>query len=302
MLLSRKSLTPRRCLYLALLFCCLVLLAAAHWLWLAHLPIRQLWMPSGIAELLVFLIILVTLVFTQMVDLPKPIYLLLTLGFSLWVMSAGVDVMDEITRQPLWLATWGEDMVRVVGMAITALGFFRLLEHFVRVQGQLEQLAHFDPLTQLGNRRFFQMQAERMQDEGLSLLMLDLDHFKAVNDNLGHSAGDAVLRDLGALLGRSSAPGYPVRLGGEEFAVLLPAMAEDELLHYAEALRLAVAKRLAPQLELTVSIGAATLLPGEGLDGLLSRTDKALYMAKHGGRNQVALAQREEPPLWRQGR
>lgn len=168
---------------------------------------------------------------------------------------------------------------------------------------QVKIQADRDGLTKIGNRRSFE---ERLADEAarhgrydlpLSLILVDLDHFKAVNDTHGHPAGDAVLRDMAALLGeglRSS--DYPARYGGEEFAVILPHTGREQAAFLAERLRQRVAERVfrvgmsKPGLNITVSVGVASLAPGGTSEDLVLLADQALYLAKHNGRNSVVLA------------
>jgi len=162
-----------------------------------------------------------------------------------------------------------------------------------------------DPLTGLPNRRAFE---ERL-DETLAragagrwsfcLLLLDLDHFKSVNDRHGHLAGDAVLRRLAELLRAWARPhDWLARLGGEEFAALLPATPMEEALAHAEALRRAVAGEVfplgqeGPGLTVTLSAGIAQHRQGEAGEALLGRADAALYAAKRQGRDRVVT----DPP------
>ena len=171
-----------------------------------------------------------------------------------------------------------------------------------------------DPLTGLYNRRYFMELAHRehrqalREGASLAILMLDLDHFKRVNDTYGHLVGDQALRAV-ALLCQDHLRQTDIigRYGGEEFIVLLPATrihAEDIAHRIAERLRRAIASTpiRTPQGEvrLTVSIGAATLSEaGEALDVLIQRADQALYLAKQQGRNRVVVwseAQRALPP------
>jgi two-component system cell cycle response regulator len=165
-----------------------------------------------------------------------------------------------------------------------------------------EQLATVDQLTGCLNRRALQEKLELELDRAqryafsLTILLLDLDRFKHINDTRGHLAGDAVLRQVGALL-REEVRSVDIagRYGGEEFVVGLPNTAEDGGLVFAERLRQRVADHPfaigQETLRVTVSIGVAAF-PGEGLQSLvdlLSRADTALYRAKHDGRNLVRL-------------
>ncbi|WP_341503855.1 diguanylate cyclase [Gallaecimonas sp. GXIMD4217] len=165
---------------------------------------------------------------------------------------------------------------------------------------ELERLARTDPLTDLMNRRAFLEAGDRefalslRQKHPLSLIMVDLDHFKDINDNHGHPAGDRVLQQVADLLREhvreSDACG---RLGGEEFALLLPETASSAALHLAQRLRQALAETPMTledgrQLKVTMSLGVVERLPGERCFGaLLSRADNHLYRAKALGRDQV---------------
>lgn len=166
-------------------------------------------------------------------------------------------------------------------------------------EAQLRRLALTDSLTGLSNRRhFFDRGAQELRraaryDRPLAMLMLDIDHFKAVNDRYGHEAGDTVLRDLAQRLrGALRDSDLVGRIGGEEFAALLPETTAEEAVVLAERLRAAVAEApLGPGLAITASLGVAAAVPAEeeGVDPVLRRADAALYRAKAAGRNQVVL-------------
>lgn len=170
-------------------------------------------------------------------------------------------------------------------------------------QEELERQAHSDFLTELANRRHFLELAEGELARTLrygktfSLLMLDIDHFKAVNDSRGHKAGDVVLQKLARAMQAALREVDVVgRMGGEEFAVILPETNAKEAWEAAERLRLAIAATDievdggAP-LRVTVSIGIATLTDKlNDIDAMLRQADEALYAAKHGGRNRTGAA------------
>ncbi|WP_415759740.1 GGDEF domain-containing protein [Pseudomonas sp. LT1P18] len=163
------------------------------------------------------------------------------------------------------------------------------------------QSALRDPLTDTGNRiamdqtlqREIEMSRRHLQP--LSLLMLDIDHFKRVNDNHGHSAGDHVLKAVAASIKNQLRNVDMVfRFGGEEFLILLSNTSREAAAMVGERLRFAVqAEEYSADghaIELTVSLGCSTLLPGESADSLLRRADSALYVAKREGRNRLAMA------------
>lgn len=156
-----------------------------------------------------------------------------------------------------------------------------------------------DALTGLFTRVYMHDAVGRLfnlQDRGaggaVGLVLLDIDHFKRVNDTWGHVQGDVVLRAVGqVLLQRVRQGDLAIRLGGEELAIFTVGVPREELPHMAERLRLAVASLdfdgpMEGQ-KITVSIGTALRQPGEALEVLIDRADAALYAAKHGGRNQV---------------
>ena len=169
---------------------------------------------------------------------------------------------------------------------------------------ELEELATIDEKTGLANYRVF---ATKLHDEwlrserygqALSLVMLDLDEFKRVNDTLGHLAGDRVLREFATLVqGGARATDLPARYGGEEFAVILPHTGGERAVHVAERIRAAVEDFTFLEHEhpskLTVSVGVATYPESSGVgsaEQLVSAADRALYAAKTSGKNRVMVA------------
>ena len=176
----------------------------------------------------------------------------------------------------------------------------RLQDNFVRNLS----LALTDPLTNLHNRRYFSTHLESVMLRGAdsgkatSLLMIDVDHFKRVNDVHGHAAGDTVLKEIAAIIARD-VRGFDLtsRYGGEEFAVVMPDTSVDIAIVVAERLRERVAATrfavhgIAEGLQATISIGVAQSRDaGETPATLLKRADEALYEAKDRGRNRVAVA------------
>lgn len=168
---------------------------------------------------------------------------------------------------------------------------------------RLERLATCDPLTGAFNRRTLEGELDRAiawsrrHGSPLAVAVLDLDHFKRINDACGHDVGDRVLVDFAALVqGQVRAEDRLFRVGGEEFLLLLPDMAPGALHAVADALRLAVAAQLHDGTRpVTVSIGAAMLEAGESRRTWLARADAALYRAKAAGRDRVELAGAAEP-------
>lgn len=181
-----------------------------------------------------------------------------------------------------------------------------ILHNFARIvvnEMELRRIAERDQLTGALTRRGFIEKAEqeiarcRRYDRQASLLLLDVDHFKSVNDTWGHPAGDIVLRDLAAVLEGSMRPADLLgRLGGEEFAVLLPETPVADATAAAERFRNAIAARPiciggARTIAVTASFGVAALdQTVTNAEGWIARADRPLYAAKHGGRNRCVAA------------
>lgn len=183
--------------------------------------------------------------------------------------------------------------------------------HGMGERDRLAQLSQIDALTGLPNRRQFdetlrrELTRARRSGKGLALLMIDVDHFKLLNDALGHRVGDDRLRDVADALHACAARGADLvaRYGGEEFAAILPEASPAQALAMAETMRAAVEGLAlaspAPDGRVTVSIGAARLSEVDADAGhrLIERADRALYDSKRAGRNRVTAAWPvEEPP------
>lgn len=162
---------------------------------------------------------------------------------------------------------------------------------------ELKRLATTDPLTGTHNRRVLENAVEQEVDrlqrygEPFSLLLLDIDHFKAINDRFGHHAGDKVLVDLSRCVSdKLRTIDVLARWGGEEFAVLLPHTEIEQACHVAEKLRLQIESLTFPDVgQVTASIGVAQCRSDETMVDLFKRTDQALYAAKAAGRNRVCV-------------
>lgn len=175
-----------------------------------------------------------------------------------------------------------------------------LLDRVERQRQESESLrddANTDVLTGLANRRAFDaaldnlLRGRREKDTTFSLLMLDLDKFKAHNDDFGHQAGDEALRNAGQILRSVLRPSdQPARYGGEELALLLPGADAGKAGKVAERLLKGFRSFTWPLRPVTVSIGVAEAIPGEGAADLIQRADAALYQAKHAGRDRAVIA------------
>ncbi|MDO8863199.1 diguanylate cyclase [Haliea sp. E1-2-M8] len=199
----------------------------------------------------------------------------------------------EVFTDPVERVTF---LVVAVQVAVFSFVFAWRTSHQHR---QLHVMANRDPLTGIGNRRALRREmarraeAARMSSERAALALIDLDHFKKVNDRHGHDAGDKVLVDLAGIVSdtmRACDSFY--RYGGEEFVLVMPGTPLEGIVPALEKLQGAIHERLrGPDGPLTVSIGAAGLKADEESQKWLSRADRALYVAKSDGRDRVCIDQ-----------
>lgn len=191
----------------------------------------------------------------------------------------------------------------VIKSAVNAIEQTHAIEQAKADNARLEALAHTDPLTHLLNRRALtirlvtELERVRRYNSPLTMLMIDLDHFKQVNDTYGHLVGDEVLRGIGAILQHSvRSVDMVARYGGEEFVVVLPETGEQGAITFAERIREQVEQhRFEAErggvAQVTVSIGVSSFPAPhvESAEDLFARADAALYRAKERGRNRVCV-------------
>ena len=260
---------------------------ALHLLLLPHLSYPRFHAVSFSFEVINWLTVLFLFWVVQCAHLPAKTYRLLSCGLMLWVLAATVDIMDELVAQPLWIAIYAEDLLRSSGILLSSIGILSTMHHLFHINTLLREQALFDDLTRLPNRRYFHQQLFLEQGVGQALILLDLDHFKRINDNFGHDIGDRVLQQFGELLQQHCPPtALAARIGGEEFALLLPSASETELQQLADTL-LEATRTIVPDPShpLTVSLGLGIRGPKESAVSLFKRVDLALYSAKAAGRD-----------------
>jgi two-component system cell cycle response regulator len=174
----------------------------------------------------------------------------------------------------------------------------RAANRMITLQRQLVEQAETDYLTGVLNRRaFLALMEERRREldtsDNLAVCLLDIDHFKSINDTHGHDLGDTVIKAVARIAGEE-AP-IVARLGGEEFALAFPVLDAEQAAHWCEVIRKAIAERAfeagtSQTFHATCSFGVSTWSAGEPLGDALRRADQALMTAKRNGRNQVQIA------------
>lgn len=210
-------------------------------------------------------------------------------------LSPGVDgqaalVLRQARLQPSLSGRSAADQRYVAEVLRTQLS---LSLRRVVLYGQLQSLARLDPLTGTQRRWYGETRLSELCDVGdvVAVAMVDIDYFKAVNDEFGHAAGDQVLAAVGRVLAAHLRTGDLVsRYGGEEFLVILPDTPPAGALQVVDRLREAVAALKGVPKTVTVSIGVAACHQDETADHLVGRADAALYLAKHAGRNRIVMS------------
>ena len=231
----------------------------------------------------------------------------------LLVEGSQLGVAGAYRLRHAWLSYLTLGLLAVASLATLFL-ILPLLRHHTREQGKLQSLtgilkerslkleteALTDPLTGMHNRRFFDealkqyVQEFTRIDKPLGLMLIDLDHFKAINDTHGHDSGDEVLKAVAyCLFEHTRFHDVVARIGGEEFAIIVPNLETDHLHRFAEKLREELARLKVDaegqKLAITASIGVVSAQPGDEYAALMKRADVNLYMAKRSGRNRVAI-------------
>jgi diguanylate cyclase (GGDEF)-like protein len=214
------------------------------------------------------------------------------------VVAAMPTTLLELSQDRVWAlvdssATFARNLLRVLAGRVRH--DHAVLAESSGARRHYERLSLVDSLTGLRNRRWFDamfpLQAARLQQESRpgALLMVDVDRFKALNDDHGHPVGDQVLTRIGAALTAGLRPGdLLARFGGEEFVALVADIDESAIRDVAERLRLLIAAPARDMPSCTVSLGIAAVRAGEPFDTLVRRADAALFRAKQGGRNRVS--------------
>ena len=237
-------------------------------------------------------------------------YAVLTTNFLMtsrrMAMIANVIVLAILGSHPEVFANHVERVVFLSSGVLVSLCAFIFSLQSTRQRQALEHMAIHDPLTQAMNRRAFDidlattLQTHQLSRSPCTLAIIDLDHFKSVNDTFGHEVGDELLVEMVRTLRiHQREQDRLYRFGGEEFILLMPDTDAHGVQRTLDGLRETIFRTLRRPdgKPVSVSIGAATLEPGERGAFWLTRADAALYRAKNGGRNRVVMANQFDPPV-----
>lgn len=208
-----------------------------------------------------------------------------------------LDQSSEYAQQ----SEWSQYMIMfyfTTGIIAIAIAILLILAVTSDIAARHHAASTIDPLTGIANRRGYDRMVEQQSNDTPpieAVMMIDLDRFKAINNSLGHAAGDAVLKAAAETLQKGCSNfGKIARLGGEEFAILVYAPHGQAVMQLAELLRLSITSTrptvLPPNAKFTASFGVATIVTGESVSDAIRRADIALYAAKKKGRNRVELS------------
>ncbi len=229
----------------------------------------------------------------------ETVYYFLTIGFSALFISLWGTTLGHMFARQTTLALLTVDLFQIIGFVFISLGIMKWVKYNESMQEELKMLATMDELTGMLNRRAFLQGANilyensRRYGRGLYAVLVDIDHFKDINDTYGHPFGDEVLKRFGEILIKGIRKSdIAARWGGEEFIILLQEVKGEDSIAIAEKIRGDIERLEIPfgdkKVRLTASFGIAGLRDGDtDMEELIGRADEALYAAKHAGRNCV---------------
>jgi len=214
---------------------------------------------------------------------------IIRIGFVIWIAGKTFDLSDEFIQQSIWVAFYFEDLLINLGMFIVCFFSFKLIRKLDIMYSEANITSFRDELTTLPNRRFFIRSLEELKDEVFFLIIIDIDHFKTINDTYGHDVGDIILNEFGSALSTfMNKFCMPARIGGEEFAILINNMSRSQVEILSTSIFNASKKIIIHNGKtLSVTMGIGEKKKNEPVEELLKRVDVALYSAKNSGRGKI---------------
>jgi len=250
-----------------------------------------------------FVIVIITLVILNLLaKVKRPITPrnILIVGFTFLYLSLLNDVLDEIFITSIMTKNVLENFFQVLGYFTIFVGVHRWVEHNDTINQRLKEMSETDPLTGIMNRRSFlkrlsaEIERSKRYKSKLSIILIDLDYFKNINDKYGHNTGDEVLITLCLNISNQLRINDAFcRWGGEEFMIFSPETDKNAIRELCDKIRLSISEhKLSENIEtpITVSIGCTSYVDSDtSATVLIERADKALYFSKNNGRNQVSF-------------
>lgn len=247
-------------------------------------------------ESIILIVVVIFFLLVQVAPINKIPYTIISFGLAMWAGACALDVSDEFIKQPLWLAMWGEDACRTVGMLCGTFGSFLLIKDSLATYAEVHRLSTIDDLTQLYNRRYFKQELKNKESQSLTIILIDVDEFKTINDTHGHQQGDKVLSHIANALTELlewKFEGFAARIGGDEFACCLfsddrniaKAFVQD-FMRYIRTINIA-------NEALSVSIGISMKSGSESTVAIIQNADNALYISKRKGKNRFTFYEDE---------
>ena len=226
----------------------------------------------------------------------------LFVGLSLLMLALTTDTLDEFIEVTPLINNLVEGVLQVIGFLIVLVGLFNWIRYHEQVLAEMRHQATTDPLTSISNRRFFVDElkkeiATRQRHPGqLAVILFDIDHFKQINDSMGHDVGDEVLQEV-CLRIKTQLREIDIfaRYGGEEFVVVLKHAGVSTASHVAEKIRQVMGEIKIKGINgIKASFGIAEYRAEDSPEKLLKRADQALYQAKDRGRDQIVVQDQVE--------
>lgn len=219
-------------------------------------------------------------------------------GLIIWACSAILIFMNKLLLPRSLFIYYAFEFFRLTGMVIVCISGHNLIKKLGKMYFDANHNAMRDELTSLPNRRCFIRTLHTPVDTTLGLILIDIDYFKKINDQYGHTAGDKILQRFGNMLSNyTSERRLPARIGGEEFAVIIKGESSRVIdLCARKILREASEIMIDTEKTLSVSIGVGMAQKNESVESLFKRVDKALYKAKQAGRGKLVWSSIQNSP------
>ena len=217
----------------------------------------------------------------------------LKLGILFWITGVTIGIADEIVPQQQWVILSLGRPLKITGLLILLFSCYKQIQHLEKLYFGANIDALHDDLTKLPNRRHFNITLEKSKNIPLGLILIDIDHFKKINDKHGHNTGDKILKQFGDILQNISSERYIAsRIGGEEFAVIIKTTTPNEIFNLAKTISKDAKKIIIDDnSSLSISIGLGLIKKNESTSSLMKRTDEALYKSKNTGRGRIAWSE-----------